>query len=133
MTAKSFVFSYMYTICILPEQRGWSCSRVCNGVGLPPATLACRPERIMLHFSFKMLLSIAHEMHTLCLCCISSTGSHTYLALSSQLAIGSEGHTQFVWTFDEGPSLDSISSQSEVVCSTDVAVLVLEVAKSQHR
>ena len=47
--------------------------------------------------------------------------------------LGSEGHTQFVWTFDEGPSLDSISSQSEVVCSTDVAVLVLEVAKSQHR
>ena len=54
-----------------------------------------------------------------------TTGSHTYLALSSQL--GSAGRTQFVWTFDEGLSLDSISSQSEVVCSTDV-VLVLEVA-----
>ena len=32
-----------------------------------------------------------------------------------------------VWTFDEDPSLDSISSHSEVVCSTDIAVLVAAV------
>ena len=51
----------------------------------------------MLHFSFKMLLSIVHEMHTLFVqneFLPITTGSHTYLALSSQL--GSAGRTQFV-------------------------------------